>query len=76
MPTLTFKVSEAEAAAIRNRARQSRLNFSTYARRVMLADGTPPPKQKYKDIIKPGYVVLDGPPLTTEELHAALYDDY
>ena len=75
MPTLTFKVTDAEAAQYRAAAEESRVNFSTFARRAMRAAATPKKAaRKTKDIIKPGFVALAGLPVTTEQVYAALYD--
>ena len=77
MPTLTLEITEAEAEAIRACARENQVDFDTYARSALHAAASGQASvRKYKTDLTPGRVVIDGPPVTTEQIHAALYDDY
>ncbi|MDR0352194.1 MAG: hypothetical protein LBI02_02155 [Opitutaceae bacterium] len=78
MPTLTFKVTEKEARDIRRSARGR--TVSSYIRQKLFAE---PPGAKKKQAVKylcnrPGRVIIaadpDRPPVTDEEVRAALYD--
>ena len=78
MPTLTFKVTEKEAMNIRRSARGR--TVSGYIRQKLFAE---PPTTKKKPAVKyicnrPGRVIIaadpDMPPITDEDVRAALYD--
>lgn len=79
MPTLTFKVSPAEAQAIRAKARAARATVSAFLRTRAL---DPKPVRRRKRIIKKHpisgllYDATDegGPPVSLEEIKAALAD--
>jgi hypothetical protein len=73
MPVLTFEVTEAEAEAIRAEASEQRLNLSEYLRASAKPKAT---AIQRNDDLTPGRVILNSPPITTEQLHAALYDDF
>lgn len=75
MPTLTFKTSDDEAAAIRRAARARRMSLSAYARYAMLtAPAAAPQAKRRADSMKPGRVVIATPPISDEALDAALHD--
>ena len=78
MPTLTFKVSDAEAAAIRHAAREKRVNLSEYLREAAAPEVEPQTAQ----VIMERHPLSGGwhnaapgqPDYTLEELKAALSD--
>jgi hypothetical protein len=78
MPTLTFKVSPAEARAIRQRARQEKATLSKFLRERAL--DAPPTTPRRKLIIKKhpvsglSYNATPGPPVTQAQIDAALAD--
>jgi hypothetical protein len=69
MTTLTFKASDTDAASFRAAALEKRVSFSDFARDALRTAVAK--KLERNDIITPGCVILDGPPLTTEQMHAA-----
>ena len=77
MPTLTFKVSPAEARAIRQRARQEKATLSKFLRARAL-DATPaaPRRRVIKRHPVSGLLVdaTPGPPVTQGQIDAALAD--
>jgi len=75
MPTLTFKVSPHEAAAIRHAASASRVSFSTYARRALLGVGKGKSARARKSIMKPGCVVISSEhPISDQTLYDAIHE--
>ena len=74
MTTLTFKATAADAHAFRAAAQGKRMSFSEYVRDTLRSAMEKEPPQ-YNDDLTPGRVIIDGPPVTTEQIHAALYDD-
>jgi hypothetical protein len=77
MPTLTFKVTPAQAREVRRAARQKNLTVSDYLRRVALpapVESTEAPRHDFT----PGRVVIarapGAPMITKERIDAALYD--
>ena len=77
MQTLTFKATTADAAAFRAAAQEKGVSFSDFARDTLRAATAKQAPRKYPpDDLTPGRVIIYGPPITTEQLHAALYDDY
>jgi len=74
MTTLTFKATAADAHAFRAAAQERRISFSEYARDTLRAAVEKEAPRKYNDIIRPGFVAIDGPPITSEDVYAALYD--
>lgn len=77
MPTLTFKVSPAEARKIRAQARQQKATLSAYLRKLALPE-EPPAERKIVMKIHPvsglPYNAAPGRPVTQAEIHAALVD--
>jgi len=78
MPVLTFKVTAAEAAAIRARARaQRRRSLSDYLRAVALDTAAPPRRRlvlKKHPVSGLAYNAAPGPQVTQEQIDAALAD--
>jgi hypothetical protein len=78
MPVLTFKVTAAEAAAIRARARaQRQRSLSAYLRGVALAIPAPAPRRvvlKKHPVSGLTYDASPGPMVTQEQIDAALAD--
>ena len=78
MPTLTFKVTDAEDAAIRNAARGKRVNLSEYLRTVAKPQekpGPPPHKPERHPISGLWHNAAPGQPdYNLEELKEALAD--
>jgi hypothetical protein len=78
MPVLTFKVTPAEAAIIRSRARaQRRRSVSDYLRSVALASPVPPRRRlKLKKHPVSGLVcnAASGPAVSQASIDAALAD--
>jgi hypothetical protein len=75
MPTLTFKVTSAEARAIRARARAKNGSVSTYLRQCALPQPTRKPRLKLQRHPLSGslYNAADtGPAVTEEQIKAAL----
>jgi hypothetical protein len=75
MTTLTFKAAPVDAIAFRAAAKEKRVSFSTYVRDTLRAAAKKSPRNYKKDDLTPGRVIIDGPPVTTEQIHAALYDE-
>jgi len=73
MQTLTFKATTADATAFRAAAQQKGVSFSDFARDTLRAAVDKEPR-KFNNILTPGHVVFDGPPITSEDVYAALYD--
>jgi hypothetical protein len=76
MPTLTFKVTEAEARLIRSRARQERVSVSEYLRRRARMPPSPPRKPHTIRCPHTGAMIFapadDLPPLTTDVVRELL----
>jgi hypothetical protein len=75
MPTLTFKVSEAEAASIRQRARAARLSVSAYLRRQATSSEDLPPVGKVRCDFTGATIFAplpDSPKLTTASVRRML----
>jgi hypothetical protein len=77
MPTITFKVSEAEAARIRQRARAARLTVSAYLRRQATGMEDLPPVRKVRCDLTGATIFAPlevGPKLTTADVRRMLTD--
>lgn len=78
MITLTFKVSPAEARAIRDGARQERISVSEYLRRRAACGGVGPAKPRLKRCPVTGARIFAPtaslPPLTVESTRELLGD--
>jgi len=78
MPTLTFKVTDTEAAAIRQAAKEKRIGISEFLRESAKAQATPPPPQvimKRHPLSGGWYNAAPGQPdYTLEELKSSLED--
>ncbi|MFA6961349.1 MAG: hypothetical protein WC205_11410 [Opitutaceae bacterium] len=71
MPTLTFKLSAAEAQKVRRAARLKRMTLSEYLRRAAIPST---PAAEGKPVSRPGRVIVATPRLSKEIIDAALYD--
>lgn len=77
MPTLTFKVSEAEAARIRQRAQAAHLTVSAYLRRQASGIEDSPPVRKVRCKLTGATIFApleDRPKLTTASVRRMLND--
>ena len=78
MTTISFKVSQEEARAIRARARQEHLTVSEFLRRQAAARPRPEAKVKLRRCPLTGATIFDGaeglPPLTVETTREMLAD--
>ncbi|MEQ1856200.1 MAG: hypothetical protein ABL963_07015 [Longimicrobiales bacterium] len=80
MPTLTFKVSDREAARIRQLAHRERLTLSEFLRRraVAPAAGAPPAEYRIGKDPVTGLPVMEASagvePVSSEEIRALLAD--
>ena len=72
MPTITFKLSPQEAAALRRRARAEKKTVSAYVRAAVLPDTEPPAGQYHTKIARTtGLPVVYAPPgisVTSEQV--------
>ena len=77
MPTLTFKVSETEAARIRQRALAARLSVSAYLRQQAAGQEDSPPVRKVRCDLTGATIFApleDSPKLTTASVRHMLSD--
>jgi hypothetical protein len=80
MPTLTFKVSDREAARIRELARREALTVSEYLRRRAVASASVAPVSDYRIVKDPltGLPMMEAPrgsaPVSSEQIRALLAD--
>ena len=74
MTTLTFKATETDAHTFRAAAQEKGVSFSEYVRDTLRAATEKEPPRKFNNIITPGYVVFDGPPIDPKVLHNAIYE--
>jgi hypothetical protein len=80
MPTVTFKVSEREAARIRELARRECVTVSEFLRRRALASSAPVQGGEYRITRDPltGLPVMEAPasvgPVSSEEIRALMTD--
>jgi hypothetical protein len=77
MPTITFKVSPAEARKIRARARQQKATVSSYLRKLALPEELEPERtivMKIHPVSGLPYNAAPGRPVTQAEIDAALVD--
>lgn len=77
MPTLTFKVSPAEARKIREQARTQKTTLSAYLRKLALPEDTQPERtiiMKIHPVSGLPYNAAPGRPVTQAEIDAALVD--
>jgi hypothetical protein len=72
MPTLTFKLSAAEAQKVRRAARLKHMTLSEYLRRAAIP--STPAAVEGKPASRPGRVIVATPRLSKEIIDAALYD--
>jgi hypothetical protein len=77
MPTLTFKVSPAEARKIRAQARKQKATVSAYLRKLALPEAPEPERtiiMKIHPVSGLPYDAAPGRPVTQAEIDAALVD--
>lgn len=77
MPTLTFKVSPAEARKIRAQARKQKATVSAYLRKLALPEDALPERtiiMKIHPVSGLPYNAAPGRPVTQAEIDAALVD--
>jgi hypothetical protein len=78
MKTITFKVTEDEARAIRAKARQERITLSEYLRRRATNRSARPAKPRLIRCLKTGAMIFaplaDEPAFTTETVRQLLAD--
>jgi hypothetical protein len=76
MTTISFKVSDVEARAIRNRARQERMTVSEFLRRQAMVPSRPPARIGLRRCPQTGATIFEGaedlPPLTVESTREIL----